>query len=496
MLFSVLIPLEFHRDQLAASIQKWREQTFDGTNFEILIIASRETAPSDLDAARVLLRPNDRLLLTDATHDAAQVADGAMQARGEILYFTESHVIPSATVLEQCVQCFEKNPDWAGFSCRTVAIAPNRQARAEAGMYESDIHYGMTTHPWRKILDQCFVTKRSAYEAAGRMTGELGHFAEFELAAHYAMQGLKIGYAPEIVLDHFYPGSVKVLWEFTKDFVAGELAYWARGSHTRKENLIDAPFEWWTRGDRRRDLARHLLKIARRHRRNCEGLGFDFSDLLRSYRQHFAAAVTGPKAALTCAHVDVLFARARLGWSRYFASAPRLQRALQNFTSTIAHAGRLAPISTSAQRSADVLWNATPDDAFGSCGIYAGEIFDGIPFRWSQEIAVVELNLPLGQHELHVDTLIHRLTTSARMPAFYFNGRRVEHGDVDYNEGRFTLKIRRREGEGALLAWISPRQPAPGDHRRLGLPIAEISFTPLQKKSKKSGVALPVVEIR
>src|SRR5688572_16832873 len=166
MFISVLIPLEFHRDQAVEAIGKWRgEQTLDGTLFEVIVIASRRSRASDLDAVRALLGPNDRLVLTDAAHDVAQVAEAATYARADVLFFTESHVLPTPTVLAQCLELFAHRPEWAAFSCRTRGITPNRLARAEAHMYETDILYGMTSHAWRKILDQCFVTRRSAYEA-------------------------------------------------------------------------------------------------------------------------------------------------------------------------------------------------------------------------------------------------------------------------------------------------------------------------------------------
>ena len=485
MLISVLIPLEFHRDQAAEAIGKWRrEQTLEGALYEVIVVASRNSRPSDLADVRALLGPDDRLLLTEAAHDMSQVAEAATHARADLLFFTESHVLPSPTVLAQCVALFAQHPDWAGFSCRTQGITPNRLACAEAHMYEADIHHGLTAHPWRKILDQCFATRRSAYEAAGGFDGELGHFAEFALAARYAALDLKIGYAPEIELFHYYLGDLSTFREFTDDFIMGEIAYWSRAEKARKENLIEPPIEWWSRGDRRRDLASHLLKIARRHCRACQGVGFTRSDLRAVYLRHAASALIGGYAARCQAGWSLAQARLRLGWARRFGSKERLQDALKKFTSALARARRLAVgREPEHQETVNSLWTPGPGDAYRSCGFHAGGTFEGVRFRWSHEIAVVELELPPGRHRIRLETLLTRRTTTASVPVFYFNGKRIKVEKSVCEDGSFEFELKRREGEGAVLGWVTGLQPGPGDSRPLGLPVTRISVVPARKSS-------------
>ena len=160
------------------------------------------------ESIRPLLRPHDQLVLCDAHHDMDLCAHGAALARGTYLFFTESHVWPEHDVLLASKQMFDDHPDWAAFSCRTARVALNPLAQLEADLYEHDIDQAMNAHPWRKILDQCFVTRSDAYRAAGGFDPELGHFAEWALAARYYDRGLTVGYAPHIVLRHFYPTSV------------------------------------------------------------------------------------------------------------------------------------------------------------------------------------------------------------------------------------------------------------------------------------------------
>lgn len=159
-LFSVIVPLEFHRGQWERAWQGWQSQTIGRTDFEIILVV-----PADFpqrERLHQLAGPALRLESSSHSHDIGLCAVGAAKARGRYLFFTESHCWPEPDVLERCLTALRDNPGWAGFSCGSTPICHNRLSEAEAEMYEADIEYGMTVHPWRKILDQCFVTRREA----------------------------------------------------------------------------------------------------------------------------------------------------------------------------------------------------------------------------------------------------------------------------------------------------------------------------------------------
>ena len=92
----------------------------------------------------------DRVEFSEHSHDIALCHAGAAKAQGKYLIFTEAHCWPEPDVLEKCLQAIRDNPDWAGFSCRSVPITHNRLSKAEAAMYMADIEYAMNDHPWRK----------------------------------------------------------------------------------------------------------------------------------------------------------------------------------------------------------------------------------------------------------------------------------------------------------------------------------------------------------
>ena len=203
----------------------------------------------------------DRVEFSEHSHDIALCHAGAAKAQGKYLIFTEAHCRPEPDVLEKCLQAIRDNPDWAGFSCRSVPITHNRLSKAEAAMYMADIEYAMHDHPWRRILDQCFVTRRDAYEKCAGFRPELGHFAEWVLAADYYRCGYKLGYVPEARFHHYYTGTLGELREFTLDFVAGEIRYFNE-LPAASDTLLEPPSEWMCQGNFDRDTARSILAIA------------------------------------------------------------------------------------------------------------------------------------------------------------------------------------------------------------------------------------------
>jgi hypothetical protein len=267
--FSIVIPLEFHRDRWERCLQAWREQSVADELYELVLVVPRDFEERDL-LATAAAQPGCicRVVDSDLRHDIGLCTLGAEHARGKYLFFTEAHCWPEPDVLALCLSAFDQHRDWAGFSCHSLPVTSNRLADAEAAMYDADIAHGMTVHPWRKILDQCFATRRTAYARSGGFKPEFGHFAEWALAASYHELGLAIGYLPEARVHHQYIGDLRVLRQFTRDFFRGEVRYLTQAAEERGSHLIEVPGEWLTHGNFDRTLAKAMLTRALNDARN------------------------------------------------------------------------------------------------------------------------------------------------------------------------------------------------------------------------------------
>lgn len=477
-LISVIVPLEYHRGQWERGWRAWRAQTLDPCLYEtILVVPPGFPETVQLEAH---VGPNDRVVHAAASHDIGLCAIGAGQARGRYLFFTESHCWPEPDVLERCVGAFDSHPEWSAFSCQSIRIAHNRLSNAEADMYEGDIEQGLLQHPWRKVLDQCFVTRRDAYEACGGLRPELGHFAEWVLAANYFLLGQSIGYLPEARLHHYYVGRLDELSAFTRDFVAGEMRYFSDPSQDAARELLEMPREWIGQGSRDGSLARKLLRIATR-------------DVLVPSRERSlrpAALVGalrwvlpvlgGDRAARAHAASRVWLAYVAANLGRLAGSRSRLSVAFRLYIAALIHQQRLQSL-----RDARPAHAAPPDgpghqasgwDVFapGNAGFHPIEAVGSKRFRWSEPAAILRGWMPAGLHRIRIECLPIRPLHGARMRVFV-DGRPVPSQDVGCSSNAIEVRLETRAARAVTLAWTCTRFPATGDRRRLGLPVERIA---------------------
>ena len=209
-------------------------------------------------------------------------------------------------------------------------------------MYLADITYGMTVHPWRKILDQCFVTRRDAYTQCGGLQEEYGHFGEWVLAASYHEHGLVIGYLPEARFHHHYIGVLSELREFTLDFVRGEINFLSGDPSRPGRHLIEIPEEWIRRGSHDRQLARALLRISLRECwRDVAGLPGHLSAAMR----WLAPALLGDRLSRTGALINVMSSQVAARLASLFGSKQKLSEAFKAYLAALIHRQRLCSIA-------------------------------------------------------------------------------------------------------------------------------------------------------
>src|ERR1700719_3374974 len=129
-LFSVIIPLEYHRDQWERCWQGWNAQTVDKSAYEIILVVTPDFQEHSL------LNESSAACLEFSTgsHDIDLCAVGAAKARGRYLLFTEAHCWPDPDVLELCLEAINAHSEWAGFSCLSLPTTHNRLSKASASM--------------------------------------------------------------------------------------------------------------------------------------------------------------------------------------------------------------------------------------------------------------------------------------------------------------------------------------------------------------------------
>jgi hypothetical protein len=354
-------------------------------------------------------------------------------------------------------------------------------------MYDADIEYGMKIHPWRKVLDQCFVTRRDIYDECGGLKSELGHFAEWALAANYFVLGHKIGYVPEAHLHHYYIGRLDELRTFTRDFITGEMRYFASKMQEPGGQLLDVPPEWICQGSWDRRLAQSLLQIAVHDMLTPSAARLRRPRMLvRSFVRWLMPAIVGEGAARFGAAVKVSRALAVARLATLVGSKAWLSTAFRNYVAALINHQRLDCVKAERRVRIKTAGNPQGDRAAGwnvlapeNAGFYPIEIFQGTKFRWSETAAIMPGWVSAGHHRIRIECLPVRSLTQGADLRFYFNERPLAPEDVSIREESITIKLDVAQSRQSTLAWTCLPFPAVNDRRWLGIAVKRIVWNPV-----------------
>lgn len=501
MRFSIIIPLEFHRGLSERCIGAWAtSQTYPRDQFEILIAAPDTHDPAELRALHELLGSHDRMLRLAWHHDMPLVAEAARQARGEILVFTEAHCLPRPDFLEQSAAIVAENPDWAGFSGRSIPLTHNLLSEIEAEMYDQHITENMRKHPWLKVLDQCFIVRRAAYESSGGVEPQFGHFAEWILAARLHRQGLKVGFNPRAAVEHYYAGDLDELEEFTLDFAAGQMRFAQQAGTDACGDLFEEVREWSNRhrwnptvaAAFNRLLRRDLLTFPKRERakdrlvperaagwpwavawtwlgRQCIPQSARIA-LQRLHNRRLRATVTrhlrsGSREPAKAAFLQLIEGWVREGRLQFLAKEERQQAAAE-----------LTPSAFCSE------WLPGRFEAVPTCGFHAIERWNRIPFRWSEPATMIWLPPLVGNWKITIESPAILPVSHRQAARFYLNERPVATTRIAHRDNETVIEYSGSCSEGLRLSWTCAAFAAPADDRPLGLPISRVSWMKVEKR--------------
>jgi hypothetical protein len=347
-------------------------------------------------------------------------------------------------------------------------------------MYEADIAFGMNFHPWRKVLDQCFVTRREAYEACGGLKPEFGHFSEWVLAASYHQMGYIVGYLPEARLHHYYVGSLAELKEFTLDFVDGEIRYFSKDGHEQGDTLLERPPEWVCRHNLDRGRARAILGMISRDRSALGTIGGAVR-AARATGRWAPVALAGDRFAIGASALMVCRTRLVLMLATVARSRRWLAGSFRRYIAALIGHQRLLCISRvrcdqpELEREHSMPGNSNPA-VLVEAGFCAGEEYQGARFRWSEPEALIRLRAR-GCSRIRVQCLRVRKSLGRIDLRVYLNGRRVESPALSIGFDHFEIAIEPPLSGVLELGWSCKRFAARADSRRLGIPVAALDLT-------------------
>ena len=370
----------------------------------------------------------------------------------------------------------------------------------EAEMYGSDTDYQLTHHPWLKVLDACFIVRRSAYEASGGLEPEYGHFAEWLLAARLHHVGAKINYIPEIAIHHSYIGRLDDLIEFTEDFARGQARFDSlRGRDECAEKFDEVPI-WQSRFEYERGVAWNMARLMWRNLREDVAAPLAGSERKKLRLKHFLTrAIFG--AWLDVWALKRTAAKQRSDTERYLLSNEKAG-ARESFLSlirTTIQQGHLAALrDCSGGDTRDIRkhfqpqkksgkWAVSQRDVVVHVGLHSVETFNGQSFCWTKPEAMIRLPLGTGEYRIRLRWLDFgtQLPTEGRY-RFYKDEERIPSMHLFLMPEGIEILVHVSSKDGMRLSWTCEPFESPGDTRDLGMPLIRIEWK-RKSRAKETG---------
>jgi GT2 family glycosyltransferase len=224
---SVVLTLIDHEGHGAECVESWaRGQDLARERYE-LIAVSNGGDPEAEELVESLIGPEDRLLRVSGHQELELHDQGAREARGRWLLFTEAHTVAEPDCLSSLLAYLSANEHrYAGACIRSFGDgSANPVARCEQRWYADGFKEWSREGDWRKVTIRGFAIRRDAYLDAGGFEHRFQCFAETAFAATLAERGHALGYAADAAVKHYDATDVAPLLRYVREYRENELAY-------------------------------------------------------------------------------------------------------------------------------------------------------------------------------------------------------------------------------------------------------------------------------
>lgn len=205
-MISIIIPA-YNADKIISyCLDSLMNQTIERSEYEIIVVDDGST---DKTAEVVQCYESIRLITQHNQGPASARNNGAGEARGEIILFTDSDCVPQKNWIEKMIEPFQQEPDLAGVRGAYVTDQKEMTARFVQAEYEDK--YDVLRK--QKYID--FVDTYSAGFKRDIFLQFNGYDTSFpvacaedvELSFRMAAKGCKIVFNPEAIVRHTHPAA-------------------------------------------------------------------------------------------------------------------------------------------------------------------------------------------------------------------------------------------------------------------------------------------------
>ncbi len=492
LLFSVLIPLEDVRGDIAAHLGSWtHEQTFPRERFQ-LVVASDGGDPESERQLASLLEPQDALVRADSSHVVALWREAAAHARAPWLVLTEAHCHADHRCLSATATALVAEPSLDAAMFTHGHVTASMPAELTARWFEL-MYSQWSQSEWAHLNPVGLAVRRDLFNEIDAFHPRYGLFSAHLLSARLHERGAKVGAVADAVVSHVYHDTLSEHHAHSADSARGE----CEARRVLDDDFCERYFgrldAWSDRLRYRPALARHvtraLLSQGRRSiaaTRRAAPMASELAWIARELFTWLPSSVNGalPRASwerldfwVSAWATERLPLPSEMRWKGYLRAQERVVRATR-FRWIHEHLATEPSLAPATGR-----WNARELDQEILIGAHTPEHLEDGWFRWTKPAAVLRLAAPPGRHQLRIDTHGMRGAPLDYLAGVHVAGHPIPSSAIHGDGVELIVDLPGRMGrscEGIVLLCrpYEPRKDGSPDQRRLGMPIFSIELCP------------------
>jgi GT2 family glycosyltransferase len=212
--FSVIIPSYNRPKQLAACLESLTQLEYPRDRFEVIVVDDGSDSPLDTVVAPFQDSLNLRLIRQNNAGPAAARNHAAQQARGQYLAFTDDDCKPATNWLQALENCFAATPDRIVGGRTVNALADNPFSMTSQNIISMGYaHYNAICDRARFFASNNMVVPAERFRELGGFDEGFTTSEDRELCDRWLHQGYQMTYAPEVVIYHAHPMTLRSFWK-------------------------------------------------------------------------------------------------------------------------------------------------------------------------------------------------------------------------------------------------------------------------------------------
>jgi GT2 family glycosyltransferase len=210
--FSIIIPTYARPSQLATCLESIARLDYPRECFEVIVVDDGSDAPPHDVVASFSSRIEVKLLTQRHAGPAAARNTGAAHACGDFLVFTDDDCLPERSWLRAFASRFQAEPD-ALVGGRTLnALPANLYSATSQAIIEVVYEHFNTANGALFFASNNFGVPASGFHETGGFDSGFITSEDREFCDRWAYHGKRLTYAPEVLIYHAHPLTLRTLW--------------------------------------------------------------------------------------------------------------------------------------------------------------------------------------------------------------------------------------------------------------------------------------------